>query len=191
MRFIVIDGLDGVGKDTHAQLIKKKYEDKGEKVVVRSHPESDNFFGKNAKKALLGKGKINKFKASIFYMFDVLNSIKNYYKKKNCDTLIIVRYLIGTAYLPLKIAKIGYNFFSHYVPTSKYMFFLDASPNVLFERIKKRKEKEMFETLDELENVRKKSLMLIKNWNIIDTSGNIQDTYLEIEKLLDNLDKNS
>ena len=191
MRFIVIDGLDGVGKDTHAQLIKKRYEEKGEKVVIRSHPESDNFFGKNAKKALLGKGKVNKFKASIFYMFDVLNSIRKYYKKKNCDTLVIVRYLIGTAYLPFKLAKPGYNFFSRFVPTSQYMFFLDASPDVLFERIKKRKEKEMFETLIELENVRKKSLFLIKNWNIIDTSGDVQDTYLKIEKVLNDLDENN
>ena len=189
MRFVVIDGLDGVGKDTHAQLIKKRYEEKGEKVVIRSHPESDNFFGKNAKKALLGKGKINKFRASIYYMFDVLNSIRKYYKKKNCDTLIIVRYLIGTAYLPLKLAKFGYSFFSQFVPTSQYMFFLDTSPDNLFERIKVRKEKEIFETLNELENVRKKSLLLIKNWNIVDTSGSIQDTYKKIEKVLDNLDQ--
>ena len=51
MRFIVIDGLDGVGKDTHAKIIKKRYESKGETVVIRSHPESDNFFGKKAKNA--------------------------------------------------------------------------------------------------------------------------------------------
>jgi len=170
-------------------LIKRRYEEKGEKVVIRSHPESDNFFGKNAKKALLGKGKINKFRASIYYMFDVLNSIRKYYKKKNCDTLIIVRYLIGTAYLPLKLAKFGYSFFSQFVPTSQYMFFLDTSPDNLFERIKVRKEKEIFETLNELENVRKKSLLLIKNWNIVDTSGSIQDTYKKIEKVLDNLDQ--
>lgn len=190
MRFIVIDGLDGVGKDTHGQLIKKRYEQKGEKVVLRSHPESDNFFGKNAKKALLGKGKINKIRASIYYMFDVLNSIRKYYRKKRCDTLIMVRYLIGTAYLPLKLAKFGYNFFYNFVPTSQYMFFLDASPDDLLKRVEKRKEKEMFETITELKNVRKKSLQLIKNWNIIDTSGSIEETYQKIEKVLDKLDQN-
>ncbi len=60
MRFIVVDGLDGVGKDTHAHLIKKRYEENGEKVILRSHPESDNFFGRKAKKALYGQGKIKK-----------------------------------------------------------------------------------------------------------------------------------
>ena len=56
------------------------------------------------------------------------------------------------------------------------MFFLDASPEELFERIKRRNKKEIFETLSELIKVRKKSLMLVKNWNIISTSGSIKKT---------------
>jgi len=189
MRFIVVDGLDGVGKDTHANLIKKRYEEKGEKVIIRSHPETDNFFGKKAKNALIGKGKLNKIRASVYYMFDVLFSIKKYYHKKNCDTLIMVRYLVGTAYLPFKIAKIAYRFFYKFVPTSKYMFFLDASPEDLSKRLEERNQKEIFETLDELVNVRKKSLALVENWNIINTSGSIEDTYGQIEKILNVIDK--
>jgi dTMP kinase len=189
MRFIVVDGLDGVGKDTHARLIKRRYETKGENVIIRSHPESDSFFGKKAKKALYNEGKINKLKASIYYMLDVLRSIRKYYRKKECDTLIMVRYLVGTAYLPSKLAKFGYRFFYNFVPTSDYMFFLDASPEELFKRIKRRNKKEIFETLSELIKVRKKSLMLVKNWNIISTSGSIKNTSSQIEKVLDSLDK--
>ena len=63
MRLIIVDGLDGVGKDTHAELIKDRYEKHRESVVIRSHPESDNFFGRKAKKALLGKDNYNKVKA--------------------------------------------------------------------------------------------------------------------------------
>lgn len=64
MRLIIVDGLDGCGKDTQADLIRRKYEKKGEKVIVRSHPESDNFFGRRTKKALLGEGKLNKISTS-------------------------------------------------------------------------------------------------------------------------------
>ncbi len=191
MRLIIIDGLDGVGKDTQARLIKNRYEKLGEKVKIRSHPESDNFFGKKAKKALLGKGKLNKLKAAVFYMMDVLFSIRKYYRKKNYDTLIMVRYLIGTAYLPERFAKISYNFFVNFVPTSEYMFFLDASPDILIKRIENRKEKEMFENIEEFENVRKKALFLVRKWNIIDISGSINDSFLKIEKILDKLDKKS
>jgi len=189
MRFIVVDGLDGVGKDTHAHLIKKRYEENGEKVILRSHPESDNFFGRKAKKALYGQGKINKLKASIYYMLDVLLSIRKYYRKKEYDTIIMVRYLVGTAYLPTKLAKIAYKFFYNFVPTSKYMFFLDASPNELIKRVEERDKKEMFETFDELLKVRKKALLLVKNWNIISTSESIENTASQIKKVLDSLDK--
>jgi len=94
MRLIIVDGLDGVGKDTHAQLIKRRYEEKGEKVVIRSHPESDNFFGKTTKNALLGRGLINKIKASAFYMLDVIRSVKKYYGRSDIDTLVVVRYCL-------------------------------------------------------------------------------------------------
>ena len=185
MRLIIVDGLDGVGKDTHALLIKKKYEEKGERVVLRSHPESDNYFGKKSKTALLGHGKVDKLKASIFYMFDVLRSIRKYYRRKDIDTLIMTRYLVGTAYLPTKLAKIAYRFFLGFVPTSDYMFFLDATPEELLARISKREETEMFENKKELIKVRKKALILVKNWIIIDTSGSVNDTFSKIEKVLD------
>ena len=188
MRLIIIDGLDGVGKDTHAGLIKKRYEEKGETVIIRSHPTSDNFFGRKAKKALLGIGKLNKLQASVFYMLDVLRSIKKYYKKSDSGALIMVRYLVGTAYLPGKLAKVGYKFFYNFVPTSRYMFFLDANPEELLKRLFDRREKEIFETLDDLKKVRKKSLMLVKNWNIISATGSIQDTYSNIENILNKLD---
>lgn len=188
MRLIIVDGLDGVGKDTHAKLIKERYEKLGDRVVVRSHPSNDNYFGRKAKKSLLGKGKINKFKASVFYMFDVLVSIRKYYRRKDIDTLIMVRYLVGTAYLPKRLAKIGYKFFYGFVPTSKYMFFLDADPKIVLKRFEERTEKEMFETIESLVKVRDKALDLVKDWNIIDSSRSIDETYLSIENILAKLD---
>jgi len=192
MRLIVVDGLDGVGKDTHAQLIKNRYEAKGERVVIRSHPQSDNFFGRKAKKALLGRGRINKLKASFFYMMDVLRSIKKFYGKREYDTLIMVRYLMGTAYLPPKLAKMAYEWFYNFVPTSEYMFFLDAPPRDSLKRVKKRTEKEMFETYRELIKVRKVAMSLAQGWYIIDTSKSIDEASAHIERIISELDnKNS
>jgi dTMP kinase len=188
IRLIIVDGLDGVGKDTHAKLIRNRYEEKGEKVVIRSHPESDNFFGIQAKKALLGAGKINQLKASIFYAFDVLRSIRIYYRKPKHDTLIIVRYLMGNAYLPKAPSRIAYKLFEKFVPLSEYMFFLDAPPKELLKRISKRTEQEMFETYDALVEVREKALFLAQGWHIIDTAQSIEKTYASIEHILDKLD---
>ena len=191
MRLIVVDGLDGVGKDTHAHLIMKRYEALGERLVVRSHPESDNFFGLQTKAALRGNGKVDKVRASIFYAFDVLRSLRRFYRKGEYDTVIFVRYLVGTAYLPFGLAGIAYRVFEKFVPVSEYMFFLDAEPDVLLRRIKRRKIKEIFEIEDSLVRVRKKALALVSDWNIIDTSSSVEETYSKIEGILDRLDKKS
>jgi len=188
MRLIIVDGLDGVGKDTHAQLIKQYYEKKGNQVILRSHPEADNKFGRKTKKALLGTGKINRIIASIFFAFDVIRSLRNYYDIQSDDTLIMVRYLMATAYLPKGLAQLAYRVFHRFVPTSEYMFFLDASTDELLDRLQKRPEQEMFETREELLRVRKKAIDLAKGWYIIDTSQSIEKTSSQIVDVLQLLD---
>lgn len=184
VRFIVIDGLDGVGKDTHAQMIRRKHLKQGENVILRSHPENDNFYGRTAKKALLGRGKFNKMKASLFYAFDVIRSVRLYYKK--ADIVIFVRYLFGVAYLPLPLAKVFYWFFSLVLPTSKYMFFLDVSPEESLRRLSLREDQEMFENLEDLIKVREKALELATHqWHIINTQSTVEEVHQEICSILE------
>ena len=187
MRFIVVDGLDGAGKDTHANLIKERYENRNEKVIIRSHPEDDNKYGLKSKKALIEGGKINHIKASFYYAMDVIRSIRKFYGR--ADTFIVVRYLVGVAYLPFPLAKILYKFFSTFLPTSPYMFFLDVEPEESLKRIEKRGEKEMFENLEELRKVREKALKLVEGWHIIYTNRPIEETHREIDEILDKLDE--
>ena len=188
MRFIVVDGLDAAGKDTHARLIKQKYESKGENVIIRSHPSIDNVYGKNAKRALFKRGKKQRIKATIFYALDVLHSINRYYN--NVDTLIFVRYLGGVAYLPYSMAKPLYHVFYNVLPTTDYMFFLDVDPEESYRRINGRNKKEMFENLDSLYEVREKALDLVEDWHIIDTNRPINEAQQDINKKLDYLDNN-
>lgn len=189
MRLVIVDGLDGVGKDTHGRLIAEYYKDQGERVILRSHPTGDNYFGRKAKQALLHPGKVNKLKASVFYMLDVLRSIRKYYRPNEKGTLIMVRYLMGTAYLPRKLVRFGYSFFEHFVPSSPYMFFLDAPTEEILNRIQQRAQQEIFETYDALEKVRKKAMLLLKNWYVVDTSRSVDDTYAAICVILEELDK--
>lgn len=191
MRLIIVDGLDAVGKDTHGQRIAEYYKEKGEDVIIRSHPASDNYFGKKAKDALLHSGAKSKIEASVFYMFDVLRSIRKFYDPKKKGTIVMVRYLMGTAYLPRKIVKFGYTFFEHFVPISPYMFYLDAPPDELLKRIEERDEQEVFETYDALIKVRNKAMLLLDHWNVIDTSGSVDDTFDQILVILKKLDKKS
>ena len=187
MRFIIIDGLDGSGKSTQAKLMEEKYISRGESVILREHPSFDNSYGLKAKKALLGRGKINKIKASVYYALDVIRSVKKY--EGETDNLIMVRYLMGVAYLPLPMAKLLYWFFTMILPTSQYMFFLDLEPEESLKRMSSRNDKEMFENLDDLVKVRKKALELAQDWHIINTEGSIGEVKARLHSILDDVDK--
>lgn len=186
MRYIIVDGLDGSGKDTHANLIREKYLSKGEKVIVRTHPSNDNNYGIKAKKALLGKGKIKHIMASVYYALDVIRSVRLYHQK--AETVIMVRYLMGVAYLPLPIAILLYKLFSLVLPTSNYMFFLDVEPDELLKRLLKRNEHEMFENLNDLIKVRRKAMELAKDWHTINTGQSIELAQRDINNILVQLD---
>ena len=71
-KFIVIDGLDGSGKDTQVNLIAEAYQKKGRDVTIRSHPCNDNKFGRKSKAALLKTGKLNHIKATIYFGLDAV-----------------------------------------------------------------------------------------------------------------------
>ena len=69
------------------------------------------------------------------------------------------------------------------------MLFLDVSPEELIKRVEGREQKEMFETVALLRKVRKKALMLVKDYDVIDASRSITQTHKNINKKLNILDK--
>jgi len=187
MKFIVIDGLDGAGKDTQSQLLYNDYKQKGCNVVLRSHPSIDTIYGRKSKEALLKSGKLNHLKATVFYGLDVISSVKTYFNKDNIDILIFSRYTLAVVYLPNIINVIIYKIVCIVLPTSPYMFFLDVTPDVSLRRLSSRGEKEqMFENKDALIKARKKSLKIIYNWNYIDANRDVLSVNRDIKKIIKN-----
>lgn len=194
MKFIVIDGIDGSGKDTQSQFIYEKYINntnsfqRKKVVTLRSHPESDNIFGKVSHNALLKKGKLNKSIAGIFYVLDVVRSLIFYYHKS--DILIFSRYLLGIIYLSKPFVKPIYKFLSFILPTSQYMFFLDIDPKEAMKRISKRNNFESsnlqaFENEKSLGKCRKKAFLITKNWIKINADESKDKIREKIEQILD------
>lgn len=186
MKFIVIDGLDASGKDTQAIRLFNFLRNNRKTVCLRIHPAGDNFFGTNAKRFLLSKGKSAHFASALFYMMDVIRSIL-YYAWRKYDYIVFVRYLMGTAYLPSPIHKIAYWFFACIVPKSNAMFFLDVNPKEAYRRIRERHQiQEMFEDVSELGKVRAKalSLALADKWAIINADQSLEKVQLEIRRRL-------
>jgi len=209
-KFIVIDGYDGSGKDTQSQFVFNMYKNKvlennetnennestensktnaynGEKVVFRSNPETDNYFGLKSHEALLKKGKGSKIIATIFFALDIFRSLILYYYKS--DILIFSRYLLTCAYFPKIMVKPVYIFFSFILPTSDYMFYLDLSPEIAMERINarnkiKNQKFQTFENLESLKKTRNKARIISSNWIKIDASQDKNEIKEEIENIL-------
>jgi thymidylate kinase len=79
------------------------------------------------------------------------------------DKVIFVRYPLETAYLPSPLYKIGYHFFASIVPTSGYMFLFDVRPEEADRRILRTSSTmEVFESLETLKRVRRKTLSLCR-----------------------------
>ena len=194
MKFIVVDGIDGSGKDTQAQFIYEKYIgensniQKAKLVTLRSHPELDNLFGRICHNALSNKGKLHKSIAGIFYVLDILRSLILYYPKS--DILIFSRYILGVIYTPEPLVKLSYIFLSFFLPTSQYMFFLDIHPKEAMKRILKRNNNnfsnlQAFEDEKSLEKCRKKAFLVTKNWKKVNACESQYNVREKIEYILD------
>jgi dTMP kinase len=167
-KFIVIDGLDGSGKDTQVNLIAEAYQKKGRDVTIRSHPCNDNRFGIKSKQALLKTGKVNHIKATIYFGLDAIRSVHKYCFNKNVDVLIFSRYILAVMYLPDVVNTIVYKVVTFILPTSDCMFFLDITPEESLRRIGSRHEEtEMFENIDSLRENRERSKKFTYNWNVV------------------------
>lgn len=181
-KFIVIDGLDGSGKDTQVRLLAEMYEKQGKKVVVRSHPCNDNKFGRRSKQALLKEGKLNHILATVNFGLDAIRSVHMYYYRREWDVLIFSRYILAVMYLPNGINTLVYKIVAFVLPTSDLMFFLDITPEESLKRIGTRhEEKEMFENIDSLRQNRQRSQKFTYNWNVIPADGSPEEISQKIK----------
>ena len=184
MKFVVVDGLDGCGKDTHAENIRRLLHLEGVDVRVISHPSS-RFFGRMSKRFLQGEGPPARLFATLFFIADVLQSVRQL--KSNAEGVtIFVRYLLGTAYLPARLAPAGYVAFRNLLPRPDLAIFIDIEPEVAIRRIRARGHApEMFETPQRLASVRKVAKELVsEDWVVVNNSIDGQAPFKVVEELL-------
>lgn len=178
-----MDGLDGCGKSTHAERIKRYLDSKGIDNRIVAHP-SERLFGRLTKRSLQGSGPMARVFATAFFTLDVISSVP-LLKRDNETVTIMVRYLLGTAYLPEPLAGYGYLVFSKALPSPDLAFFIDIDPEVAERRIAARGHaREMFETREKLRSVRKVAKRLAKDWITIDNSEDGEGPFLEVERVL-------
>ncbi len=183
-RLIVVDGLDGCGKDTHAERVQRELASRQEEVILMKHP-SQRLAGRMSKRALLKSGPVAVVFATVFYTADVLASVRTFNRRRE-GTFIFVRYLLGTAYLPRRLAHPAYSFFKGLLPFPDLAIFIDIDPSVALRRIELRDQKrEIFETQEKLSRARDVARTLIDDdWVTIDNSKDGEEPFAEARRIL-------
>ena len=184
--FVVVDGLDGAGKDTVAGILATLLAAQDRTVLVRSHP-SQNVFGRLTRAALLSRGPIARLFATAMFGLDALASTALLARllRRN-DAVIFVRYLLSAAYLPEPLSRPVHDLFASFLPRADVKVFVDTRPEIAMARIRGRDERrEMFETPESLDRVRRRAAALLDgSWVVVDNNGSFRSTREQVEGLL-------
>ncbi len=192
MTWYAVDGMDGSGKTTSSDFIKAHLESQGRKVFEVTHPNSATACGRTAAKYLQVPGKPAVLISTLFYIFDVLGSLR--YKRKHgseYDDVIFVRYSLAVAYLPEKLCKPVYNLIELVLPIPEVKIYVDIEPKIALDRILERGEAlEVFETIGSLEKTRKRMKLVTDSWLTVDNSGTVEETQRQTLEILDSVRAN-
>ncbi|AGI47759.1 Thymidylate kinase [Thermoplasmatales archaeon BRNA1] len=187
MAWYVVDGMDGSGKSTAAEMLREELESRGRKVFLVTHPNVSCVVGRMEAKFLTIEGKPAMMLSTMCYIADVLRSLTIMRARlRKYDDFVFVRYIMGVAYLPeSKVPKV-YRMVERILPMPDTKYLIDVDPDTALSRIDTRgEEKEVFETRDKLEETRRKMMSVSDGWIIVDNTKDMEDTRRQIRSGLE------
>jgi thymidylate kinase len=163
--FIALEGIDGSGKSTQTRLLAEKLVSEGHKVYTTFEP-TDSPIGSLIRNILKGRFKADHRTIAGLFVADrldhLLNDVNGIVKKlEDGFTVITDRYLFSSyAYQGTHVDMdwvIQANSMSAGILKPDINIFIDVSPEVSMQRLhSNRGQIELFETLENLKNVRAK-----------------------------------
>lgn len=189
MTWFAVDGMDGSGKTTSSDFIHQELSNEGRKVLEITHPNTETSYGRTAAKYLLKDGKGAVMISTLYYILDVLHSLRVKRKHgKEYDDIIFVRYSLAAAYMPEKLCKPLYKIIEFVLPVPDVKIYVDVEPRIALERIYERGEAlETFETEEKLEKTRRRMKLITESWITIDNSGTPEQTHEQTRKILEDI----
>lgn len=191
-KFIVIEGLDGSGQSTQANLLRNFLIEKGYEVVLTKEPTKDSEAGKKIREILDKKVEAKPAKFQTLFAQDREEHLKNLIMPSLEENKIVVSdryYFSSFAYgaangVDLEwLIKINDEFL-----LPDLTFILKTNPEVCLERIKKRDTKlTLFEEKEKLAKVWQTFEILprrFENVYIIDGERPIEEVFEEVKNLV-------
>ena len=147
-KFIVIEGLDGSGKATQTEILRKYFEQNGETVKKLTFPDYDNESSALVKMYLGGEfgdnpDDVNAYAAAAFYTVDRVASFLKFWKEDYENGAVILADRYATSNIIYQMSKLPENEWDRYidfqqdfeyskikVPEPDLVIYLDVEPEV-------------------------------------------------------------
>lgn len=186
MTWYVVDGMDGSGKTTAADILRAELEGRGRRVLVMTHPNTDLRIGRLERALLQKEGKASLLVSTSLYIVDILHSLAVMrVRGGRYDDVIFVRYIMAVAYLPDGLCGKAYTVISRILPMPDVAMLVDVEPETAMSRISGRGEDlEVFETVERLGTVRGRMLGLADGWAVLDNRGDADGLGAQIAGLI-------
>ena len=176
-QFIVIEGIDGSGKSTQAELLQQYLIAQKQKVVISPEPSNGiigNLIRQALKKRVFFTANPHLFDEQMAYLFaadrhdHLYNDIDGVYKLIDDGFYVIsTRYYFSSLAYNSQTSQ-QFNFISklnHKFPPPDLTIYLDISVDVSLERTKNRSLKEVYETKEKLTLVKANYEQIFSNYS--------------------------
>lgn len=155
-KFIVIEGLDGSGKATQTEILKKSFESEDKKVKKLTFPDYDNLSSALVKMYLGGEfgdnpDDVNAYAAAAFYTVDRIASYLKFWKEDYLNGSYILADRYATSNIIYQMSKLPESEWNDYiafqedfeynkikVPKPDLVVYLDVEPDVSQKLMSKR-----------------------------------------------------
>ncbi len=175
--FIVLEGIDGSGTSTQAELLKNHFISQGEKAIISPEPSSGiigNLIRQALKKRILFTEDTDLFDEQMAYLFasdrhdHLYNDIDGVFKLiKDGFHVISTRYYFSSLAYNCQTPE-QFNFVSklnHKFPNPDLVIYFDLPVEVSLARIKERSLKEIYETKTKLTKVRENYQTIFREYS--------------------------
>ena len=197
MKLIVLEGIDGSGKQTQANLLSEHMNNHKRDTLTLSFPNYDSPYGKLIRQYLDGGLDLSQFELNNTYSSD------RYYVMPLIEDILKTHNLILDRYTPSNVCYGAFNgdtperikAIDQFLPKPDLVILIDVDPVLIDDRIKDDDKDKVEKNIEYLQKVRRNYLIQYytneSTWRLVNGVQRQKEIHKQIVEIVDELFKNA